>query len=63
MEEKIGNVTASALLGYILEEIGPVVYNAAVKDVQENLERKILELDLEIHEDEFRYWHAHERRR
>lgn len=56
MEEKIGNITAGALLGYFLEEIGPLVYNAAVKDVQAHLERRILELDLEIHAEEFDYW-------
>jgi hypothetical protein len=27
MDERIGNVAADALLGYFLEEIGPVVYN------------------------------------
>jgi uncharacterized protein (DUF2164 family) len=37
MEEKIGNITAGALLGFFLEEIGPVVYNKAVLDVQERL--------------------------
>lgn len=58
MEQKIGNITAGALLNYFLEEIAPVVYNAAVKDVQEHLERRVLEVDLEIHVDEFRYWGA-----
>lgn len=58
MEEKIGNITAGALLGYFLEEIGPIVYNTAVKDVQALLERRVLEVDLEIHEEEFGYWSA-----
>jgi uncharacterized protein (DUF2164 family) len=61
MEEKIGNVTAGALLGYFLEEIAPVVYNAAVKEVQEHLERRVLELDLEIHAEEFGYWGRNKR--
>lgn len=61
--EKIGNVTAGALLGFSIDEIGPLVYNAAVTDVQENLERKALELDLEIHKDEFQYWRVREGRR
>ncbi len=34
MEEKIGNVAAGGLLGFILEEIGPRIYNKAVADVQ-----------------------------
>ena len=38
MDEKIGNIAASALLAFFLEEIGPVVYNKAVADVQERLQ-------------------------
>lgn len=56
MEERIGNIAAGALLGFILEEIGPVVYNKAVTDVQERLQARIMEVDIEIHEDEFQYW-------
>ena len=56
MEDRIGNITAGALLGFILEEIGPVVYNKAVTDVQERLQSRIMEVDIEIHEDEFQYW-------
>ena len=56
MEEKIGNVAASGLLGYFLEEIAPLVYNQAVADVQERLQARISELDLEIHEEPFQYW-------
>jgi len=57
MEEKIGNLAAGALLSYFLEEIGPSIYNRAVADVQERLTARIMELDFEVHEDEFRYWH------
>ena len=56
MEEKIGNVAASGLLGYFLEEIGPLVYNQAVADVQERLQARIAELDIEVHEEPFQYW-------
>jgi uncharacterized protein (DUF2164 family) len=56
MEEKIGNITADALLGFFLEELGPIVYNNAVADVQERLQARVMEVDLEIHEDEFLYW-------
>lgn len=56
MEEKIGNIAAGALLNYFLEEIGPLVYNQAVADVQERLQARIAELDIEHHEDEFQHW-------
>ena len=56
MEERIGNIAAGALLGFILEEIGPLVYNQAVAEVQERLQSRISEIDIEVHEDEFQYW-------
>jgi uncharacterized protein (DUF2164 family) len=61
MEEKIGNIAASGLLGFFLDEIGPVIYNKAVADVQERLQARISELDLEVHEDEFQYWRKYDR--
>ncbi len=56
MEERIGNIAAGALLGFLLEEIGPSIYNKAVADVQDKLQMRIAEIDLEVHEDEFQYW-------
>jgi len=63
MEERIGNIAAGALLGFFLEEIGPRVYNQAVADVQERLQARIMELDIELHEDEFQYWRKLDRPR
>lgn len=56
MDEKIGNIAASGLLGFFLEEVGPSIYNKAVLDVQERLALRVSELDIEVHEDEFQYW-------
>ncbi len=56
MEEPIGNIAAGALLGYFLEEIGPLVYNQAVAEVQERLQMRVSDLDIEHHEDAFQYW-------
>ena len=55
-DEPIGNLGAGALLGFFLEEIGPSIYNQAVADVQERLQQRVMEVDLEVHEDEFGYW-------
>ncbi|MCB2017305.1 MAG: DUF2164 domain-containing protein [Hydrogenophaga sp.] len=60
MDEPIGNIAAGGLLGFFLEEIGPVIYNQAVTDVQERLQQRVSELDLEVHEDEFTYWRKYE---
>lgn len=56
MDEPLGNLAAGALLGFFVEEIGPAIYNQAVADVQERLQVRISELDLEHHEDPFQYW-------
>ena len=56
MEERIGNIAAGALLGFFLEEIGPVIYNQAIAQAQERLQARVAELDIELHEDEFSYW-------
>lgn len=63
MDEQIGNIVAGALLGYFLEEIGPLVYNKAVTDVQARLGARIMELDAEVYEDEFQYWRKFDRQR
>lgn len=62
LDEPIGNVTASGLLGFLLEEIGPSIYNRAVADVQERLRIRVDELELDVHEDEFQYWRRRTKR-
>lgn len=61
LEERIGNLAATALLGFILEEIGPSIYNKGVADAQERMQLRLSELDYEVHEDEFQYWRRLER--
>ncbi|RYY78987.1 MAG: DUF2164 domain-containing protein [Comamonadaceae bacterium] len=61
MEEPIGNIAAGGLLGFFLEEIGPSIYNKAVADVQERLQARVSEIDLEVHEDAFQYWRKFDR--
>ena len=55
-DEPIGNVQAAALLNFFIAEIGPSIYNQAVADVQERLQMRVAELDIECHADEFGYW-------
>lgn len=61
MDEPIGNIAAGALLGFFLEEIGPSIYNQGVADAQEKMQARVMELDIEVHADEFQYWKKHER--
>jgi uncharacterized protein (DUF2164 family) len=63
MDEGIGNIAAIALLEFIVEEIGPSIYNKGVHDAQERMQERLSELDYEIHEDEFQYWNKLDRQK
>jgi uncharacterized protein (DUF2164 family) len=59
--QKIGNITAGALLGFFLEEIGPTLYNRGVADAQERMQGRVAELDIDVHEEEFDYWRKYDK--
>ena len=61
LHQHIGNIGADALLSFFLEEVGPVIYNKAVADVQERLQERVMEVDIEIHEEPFQYWRKYDR--
>lgn len=56
LEVTLGNLAADALLDFIVEEIGPSIYNQAIADVQERVQARLSEIDVELHEQEFAYW-------
>lgn len=56
LDQRIGNIAAGALLGFFVEEVGPLIYNQTVREVQERLLERAQELDIEFNEDEFQYW-------
>ena len=61
--ERLGNIQAGALLNFFLEEVGPCVYNQAVAEVQERLQQRVSEVDIECHADAFGYWQRRTRKR
>ncbi len=61
MDEPLGNLAAGSLLQFILEEIGPSVYNKGVADAQAKMQERISELDAEVYADEFQYWRSRDR--
>ena len=60
LEQRIGNVAAAGLLSFFVDEVGPSIYNQAVADVQERMQARVAELDIEVHEDEFGYWRKYD---
>lgn len=61
--QKIGNISAGALLGFVLAEIGPSIYNRAVSDAKERMLMRVEDLEYEIREDEFQYWQKFNKRK
>ena len=61
--DPIGDLPAGLLLNYILEEIGPVIYNRAINDAQGRMHQRVTELDGELYAPEFEYWPNVEKKR
>jgi uncharacterized protein (DUF2164 family) len=56
MTEPIGDLPAGLLLNFFLEEIGPAIYNGAIRDAQARKQQRVADLDGELYADEFQYW-------
>lgn len=56
LTEPIGDMPAGMLLNFLLEEIGPAIYNKAIADAQTRLALRVADLSGELYEDEFQYW-------
>lgn len=49
-DEEIGDLSAGFLLDFILEDIGPSIYNQAIRDAQAHLQRAVADLDVTLYE-------------
>ena len=63
LETEIGNIAAGALFSFIVEEIGPSIYNKGVADAQERMQTRVSELEYEVFEDECQYWRKADRQK
>ena len=50
LPEPIGDLPAGLLLDFVLKEIGPAIYNQAVKDAQARLQARVADLE------PFQFW-------
>ncbi|WP_174874272.1 DUF2164 domain-containing protein [Vogesella oryzae] len=57
-DEPPGRLQNEALLDFLLAEIGPAIYNQAVRDVQQRLQQRVMEVDSEVFAEEFGWWPA-----
>lgn len=60
-EERAGNITASDLIGILIEEICPSIYNKAVADILKRMQMQISGLDIDVHEEEYEHLQKIER--
>ncbi len=56
MDDDIGDLKAGLLLEFVLQEIGPCVYNQAIADAQALMHERVGDLDGSCHEPELGYW-------
>ena len=56
LDEEIGDLKASLLLDFCLQEICPSVYNQAIIDARSFMENKLSDLEDTCYEPEFDYW-------
>ncbi len=56
MDEPIGDLKAVLLLDYCVAEIGPSIYNKAIRDAQTYFNEKVASIDEVCYEPEFGYW-------
>jgi uncharacterized protein (DUF2164 family) len=63
MPEPIGNMAASLLLSYFVEEVGPAIYDQAIADAQARIQQRRSDLEGELFAPEFQYWPEIDRKR
>lgn len=56
LQEPIGDLAAGLLFDFMLEEIGPAIYNKAIADAQARMLSRVSDLNGELCADEFQYW-------
>ena len=56
LEQDIGELKAGLLLGYVLEELGPTIYNQAIAEARTFFEERAADLDGTCYQTEFPYW-------
>ncbi|HEU4964880.1 MAG TPA: DUF2164 domain-containing protein [Bacilli bacterium] len=47
--EEMGNIAAESLCDFMLQTLGPVLYNQAVKDARELLQQKLVSLEDDLY--------------
>ncbi len=63
LDQELGNVQSQMLLEYFLTEIGPAVYNQAIRDAQSYFQERTMDLEGSCYEPEMTYGTGKDQRR
>jgi uncharacterized protein (DUF2164 family) len=63
MSGPISELSAGLLLNFIVEDIGPAIYNQAVADAQTRMQLRVADLTGDLYLDAFQYWSRLEAKR
>ncbi len=55
-DEDLGELRSRLFLKFIVEEVGPSIYNQAIQDAQEYMQEKTSEMEISCYAEEFAYW-------
>ena len=56
LDEEIGDLKATLLLDFFVQEIGPSVYNKAITDATTYMQERVSDMEGSCFEPEFTYW-------
>ena len=59
-EADVGDLKATLLLDFFIQEIGPTIYNQAIRDAQAHIQERVVDLDSSCYQLEFGYWSKQE---
>jgi uncharacterized protein (DUF2164 family) len=62
MDLDCGELQARLLLDFVLAEVGPAVYNHAIRDAASFMQDRVLDMDATCHEPEMTWWDKKRRR-
>ena len=56
LDVELGEMKVHLVLDYLLKEVGPLVYNQAIKDAETFVSGRLSDLEATCYEKEFTYW-------
>ena len=56
LDQDVSELQTRLLLEFVLKEIGPSIYNAAISDAQTYFRERVADLEGACYEPEFAYW-------